>query len=213
MDDFKEWVIAIVRVILGVVVLMGALVVIDLVMYISFTGSTSAETITTVFYKGYDRGYIEAYSVNYQEARSEAYAKGYDKWYKIGQGNSTEEGVVPQVKLHNPTYVELQEFLSRDQTDTHLFISGEYVCFDFAAALNNNAEASGIRAAYVRIRSKEWSHAVVAFETVDKGLIFVEPQSDKDIELVVGETYPWQRAGAARATHYNDPIVEIQIIW
>ena len=212
MNEFKEFTVSIIRMILGIIVLMGALVVIDLVMYISYVGSTTAETVAAAYYNGYEDGYGEMYMMAYQEARGTAYDKGYDKWYEIGLDGLSQAGD-PKVKLHNPTYIELQEFLARDRTDSHRFISGEYVCFDFAAALNNNAEAMGIRAAYVRIRSKEWAHAVVAFETVDKGLVFVEPQSDKEVNLVVGEPYPWQRSGARGTAHYRDSIVEIQIIW
>jgi hypothetical protein len=107
----------------------------------------------------------------------------------------------------------MKEFLAHDMTDSNPFIRGEYVCFDFSAELNNNAEANGIRAAYVRIRAKEWGHAVVAFETVDRGLVFVEPQSDEDVSLVTGEPYPWQQVGANRPMNYDDAVVEIQIIW
>ena len=212
MNELKEFAVAIIRMILGIVVLMGAMVVIDLVMYISFASSTSTETITKAYYSGYEDGYAEMYLVAYQEAGGEAYNKGYDKWYGIGMNGLSQAGD-PKVKLYNPKYTELQEFLARDQTDSNLFISGEYVCFDFAAALNNSAEARSIRAAYVRIRSREWAHAVVAFETVDKGLIFIEPQSDREVRLVVGEPYAWQRAGARGTAYYDDSIVEIQIIW
>lgn len=213
MSELKELVIATLRMILGLIVLIGALIVIDLVMYISFASSTSTETVTAAYYNGYQKGYADTYKVSYREALSEAYDKGYDQWLELGRGDPAGQGVVPQVKLRNPTYLELRDFLTRDETDSRLFVSGEYVCFDFAAALNNNAEASGIRAAYVRIRSREWAHAVVAFETADRGLIFIEPQSDREVRLVVGESYPWRQAGAARSTTYNDPVVEIQIIW
>lgn len=213
MSEFKELVIATLRMILGLIVLIGALIVIDLVMYISFASSTSTETVTAAYYNGYQKGYADTYKVSYREALSEAYDKGYDQWLELGRGDPAGQGVVPQVKLRNPTYLELRDFLTRDETDSRLYVSGEYVCFDFAAALNNNAEASGIRAAYVRIRSREWAHAVVAFETTDRGLIFIEPQSDREVRMAVGEPYPWRQAGAARSTTYNDPVVEIQIIW
>ena len=64
---------------------------------------------------------------------------------------------------------ELIELLALDQTGSGPYISGEYVCFDFAAELNNNAEANGIRAAYVHIRFETWGHAIVAFEMVARG--------------------------------------------
>lgn len=213
MRELKEFAIALVRVVLGLVVLLGALILIDLVTYISFTGSTSPEKILAAYDDGYDLGYNDTYELSYQEAHGMGYAEGYDKGYEIGRSDGLKEEAAILVELHNPTHKELLEFLAGDKTDSNLFISGEYVCFDFAAALNNNAEASGIRAAYVRIRSKEWGHAVVAFETVDSGLVFIEPQSDEEVRPVIGEPYPWQRAGAVGSAHWHVPIVEIQVIW
>ena len=118
-----------------------------------------------------------------------------------------------RIELRNPTHKELREFLARDETDSKRYVAGEYVSFDFAVELNNNAEANGIRAAYVAIFSKEWGHGMVAFETIDKGLIFIEAQSDKEAKLVVGEPYPWYSLVAFSPLGYFNPIVEIQIIW
>ena len=67
--------------------------------------------------------------------------------------------------------------------------------------------------AYVRIRAEKWGHALVAFETVDRGLIFIEPQSDREVKLVIGESFPWYSVGAVSALSPYDPLVEIQIIW
>ena len=213
MSNLKALGISIAKIILGVVLLLGGLVALDILVYISATGSTFSEKVASAYTDGYDKGYAQNYEVAYQEAHSEAYEKGYDKGLEIGLRVGSRERVATRVELRKPTYKELREFLAQDKTDSNPFIRGEYVCFDFAAELNNNAEANGNRAAYVRIHSKEWGHAVVAFETVDRGLIFVEPQSDKDVELVIGQPYPWQASGADRPTKYDDPVDRIQIIW
>jgi len=211
--DFEELIVAIGKVVLGVVVLMGGLVALDLVVYLSATSNTFSENVAAAYDGGYEQGYDQTYEAGYQEGHSEAYEKGYDKGYEIGLGSDSKEVMTSRVELHNPTYKEMREFLEQDKTDSNPFVRGEYVCFDFAAELNNNAEANGIRAAYVRIRAKEWGHAVVAFETVDRGLVFIEPQSDNDVSLVMGEPYPWQQVGASRPANYDDAIVEIQVIW
>jgi len=212
MGGLRDFGFAIGRITLGEVILIGGFIALDLIVYISTTGGTFSEQIVAAYDDGYNQGYAQTYDVAYQEAYSGAYQKGHDKGYEIGvEGHK--EGLATLVELYNPTYKELKEFLAGDKTDSNLFIKGEYVCFDFAAELNNNAEANGIRAAYVRIHSKEWGHAVAAFETVDRGLVFIEPQSDKDVEMVVGEPYPWQSAGADRPAKYDDAIDEIQIIW
>lgn len=213
MEDFKEFVLAIARILLGLIVLIGGLLVLDIIVYISSTSATSSEVVTAAFDDGYSEGYAQTYDVSYQEAHEKAYDKGYEKGYEIGLMSYSKEAVPTRVELHNPTYQELREFLALDKTDSKQFIKGEYVCFDFAAELNNNAEASGIRAAYVRIRAKEWGHAIVAFETTDRGLIFIDPQSDRSVDLVIGKPYQWDWIGAVRPEHYDDPIVEIQIIW
>jgi len=209
----REFGIAIARIILGIVVVVEGIIVLDIIIYIGTTGSTFSKEIVAAYDDGYDQGYAQTYNGGYQEAYSEAYNKGYDKGYEIGLEIAPKEEVATRVELRNPTDEELREFLAQDKTDSNLFIEGEYVCFDFAAELNNNAEANGIRAAYVRIRFKEWAHAVVAFETVDRGLIFIEPQSDKEVELAVGKPYSWQWAVTGRLTDYSETIVEIQIIW
>ena len=213
MSELKEMAIAIARIVLGVVVLIEGLIALVFIAYTSTIGGTYSDKITAAYEDSYDNGYAQTYDVGYQEAYGEAYDKGYDKGYEIGLETGSKAGVATRVELYNPTHKEMREFLARDKTDSNPFVIGEYVCSDFAAQLNNNAEADGIRVAYVRIRSKEWGHAVVAFETVDRGLIFIEPQSDREVGLVIGEPFPWYLVGAISPMSSYDPIVEIQIIW
>lgn len=213
MAGLIEFSIAIARIILGVIALIGGLIILDIVVYLSAIGGTFTNDVSAAYHDGFGEGHAATYGDGYREAYGEAYDRGLEKGYEMGRRTGSEEGASTRVGLHNPTDKELREFLTRDTTDSNPFIKGEYVCFDFAAELNNNAEASGIRAAYVRIHAKEWGHAVVAFETVDRGLIFIEPQSDNEVELVKGEAYPWQQVGAVVPRNYYEPIDEIQIIW
>jgi hypothetical protein len=214
-DDLRgiSLVVATGRVILATIALLGGLIALDIFVYLAAMGSTFDVKVAAAFSDGYDQGYAQTYEAGYQQAHGEAYEKGYKKGYELSLGSDSGEKVDRLLMLHNPTYKELREFLASDNTDSHPYISGEYVCFDFAAQLTNNAEAKGIRAAYVRLRSKEWAHAVVAFETVDRGLIFVEPQSDKVVEVAVGKVYPWWEVGAVSPLRHADAIEEIQIIW
>ena len=213
MSDLKEIGIAIARIVLGMVVLIEGLTVVIFIQNISGTGGIYSDKIAVAYEDSYDNGYAQTYDVGYQEAYGEAYDKGYGKGYEIGLETGSKEGVSTRVKLSNPTHKEMWEFLARDETDSKPSIKGEYVCSDFAAQLDNNAEADGIRAAYVRIRSKNWWHAIVAFETLDRGVIFIEPQSDRVVKLVIGKPFPWYWVGVAGPMSYYDPIVEIQIIW
>jgi hypothetical protein len=75
----------------------------------------------------------------------------------------------------NPTYAELVAFIKEDSTDEHLYSYG-YVCSDFAEAVHNNAEAAGIRVAWVGIdlEGEDEGHACNAFETTDRGLVYID---------------------------------------
>ncbi len=82
--------------------------------------------------------------------------------------------------INNPdatdlTYAELIAFIKADITDESLY-TNSYVCSDFTEAVHNNAEAAGIRAAWVGIDfdGDEESHACNAFETTDLGLVFID---------------------------------------
>ncbi len=213
MSGLKEISIAIARIVLGMVVLIEGLTVVIFINYTSTIGGIYDKKVAAAYEDSYDNGYAQTYDIGYQEAYGEAHDKGYDKGYEIGLETGSKEGVITRVELRNPTHKEMWEFLARDKTDSKPYIKGEYVCNDFAAQLDNNTEADGIRAAYVRIRSKNWWHAVVAFETLDRGIIFIEPQSDRMVKLVIGEPFPWHLVGKANPLGYLDPIVEIQILW
>ncbi len=75
----------------------------------------------------------------------------------------------------DPTYEELIAFIKEDPTDKHLY-SQNYVCSDFAESVHNNAEAAGIRAAWVAIElmGRDEGHACNAFETTDRGLVYID---------------------------------------
>jgi len=213
MSELKEIAIALARIVLGMIVLIEGLIALVFIDHISTIGGIYSDKIAAAYADSYDDGHAQTYDIGYQEAYSEAYDKGYGKGYEIGLEIGSKERVAEMVELSNPTHKEMREFLARDNTDANPFVTGEYVCSDFTAEVNHNAEANGIRAAYVRIRSEKWGHAVVAFEIVDKGLIFIEPQSDREVDLVIGEPFPWSSVGAVSPLTSYDPIVEIQIIW
>ena len=54
---------------------------------------------------------------------------------------------------------------------------------------------------------------MAAFETIDKVLTFIDPQTDKEVKLVTGEPYPCYLVGTLIPLGYSDLIVEIQVIW
>ena len=80
----------------------------------------------------------------------------------------------------NPTFAELVAFIERDRTDEYSYIFGPpknaFVCSDFAETVHNNAEAAGIKAAWVGIdiEGEPEGHALNAFETTDLGLVYID---------------------------------------
>lgn len=96
----------------------------------------------------------------------------------------------------NPTWQELINFLILDETDENAYVPGIRVCAEFAAGLHNNAEKAGIKAAWVSLEFTDNldGHALNAFETTDKGLVFVDctggaPSYSASItNLLTGET-------------------------
>ncbi len=103
--------------------------------------------------------------------------------------------------LKDPTIKELQEFLLNDNTNRNKYIENGYVCRHFATDLNNNAEKAGFRCAFVILTFRNYQHSIVAFNTTDNGLIFIEPQYDTREYPVVGELFDGEK------------ITEILICW
>lgn len=102
----------------------------------------------------------------------------------------------------NPSWSQLVSFLRIDPTDRMCYDNNSFVCADFAEMLHNNAEKAGWRAAYVSIAlaSKIYGHALNAFETTDRGLVYIDstglscaeprPQyMDSRVDLRVGAEY------------------------
>lgn len=102
--------------------------------------------------------------------------------------------------LQNPTYQELLDFLAKDKTEEIPYVdyviedlplkadgstAGTYVvegfiCQDFATLLQENANNTGWRAAVLFLNwYPDRSHAINAFETTDKGLIWVSSTGNK----------------------------------
>lgn len=136
----------------------------------------------------------------------------------------------------DPTYAELVAFIQQDNTDTNNYLEDPrigYVCADFAEDVHNNAEAAGIRAASVSVgfEGDGEGHALNAFETIDKGLVYIDctgqsfeeklnlhveytggdvsyvydnPESwDAVAYIKIGEEYGLVPLGKAEALYYN----------
>lgn len=128
------------------------------------------------------------------------YSTGYDK------------GKISGYSIHDPTYAEMEDFLRRDNTDKNRYNKDNYVCHDFAIDVIKNAEGENIRCAFVYILFSSSDHAIVAFNTIDRGLVYIEPQNDARARVVVGETYLAWGAGFETVCS-GDAVVSITVAW
>ena len=86
------------------------------------------------------------------------------------------------------TYSEVITFVLEDETDKVEYNYSSFVCADSAEMLHNNAEAAGIKCAYVSVSATGISndgvpfdgHALNAFNTTDRGLIYIDSTGSMD---------------------------------
>lgn len=105
------------------------------------------------------------------------------------------------IMLRNPTFEEMKKFILNDPTNHHEYILNKYECRHFATDVDNNAKAAGWRCGFALLCYEKGQHAVVAFNTIDRGIIYIEPQTDVAIDAKVGGMYQGQE------------IIEILIAW
>ena len=122
--------------------------------------------------------------------------------------------------MHDPTYNELTSFIAQDKTNEEEYIEDVFDCEQFSQQVNTNAENAGIRCAYVVIYfdGTDAGHGIVGFNTVDRGMVYVEPQSDEWVEnLEIGNDF-WTDCIVPTGNYYyddspNDTIKEILLFW
>ena len=90
-------------------------------------------------------------------------------------GNGEPVRLSENAQASDVSWQQVKEFVMNDDTNAHLYITDSFVCADFAALLHNRAEAAGIKTAYVSIEFAEGpAHALNAFNTTDRGLVYVD---------------------------------------
>jgi len=120
--------------------------------------------------------------------------------------------------LRDPSYQEMKDFLKQDETSELEYVESEYICIDFTADVKANAANKGMRCAYVAIEFRGGSgHAIIAFDTTDIGLVFIEPQFDWEVEPEIGKRY-YQCVRHPPGHYmakpgYDDTITRIIVIW
>ena len=149
---------------------------------------------------GYDEGTEQGYLTGFEEGESSGYYLGYETGFS--EGFETTGWLI-----RNPTFSEMRNFLREDKTDRLQYQEIYFDCDDFAATLKQNAFDHGYMCYLVYMEfTKGNGHAIVAFETSDMGLKFVEPQSDKIMEVEIGEHY-WDHP-----VSYDDTVTTLTLV-
>ncbi len=144
---------------------------------------------------GLDEGQTQGYEAGYADGEIAGLASGYEDAFPDGFADGREVGLATRVGLHNPTYFEMRSFLLTDRTSRTVYDLDDNNCMDYSTIVGNNAEAAGIRGAIVLLTYEPLlgvetsDHSIIAFDTTDRGLVFVEPQSDEIAYPTVGIRY------------------------
>ena len=158
----------------------------------------------------HSRGFNEGYTEGYAEGLKEGNEAGYQEGSKLGYLEATggEEAEIAKEGsyfLYNPSYEQLQVILGQIGSST-------------AQGIHDYCEANGMRVAYVRApiarKAREgriYLYQLVAFETVDRGLVIVEPWSLREVKLAVGESY--SQLNSFPKSEYDDTVTKVTVVW
>jgi hypothetical protein len=176
-------------------------------------GYTSGDTA------GYNRGYSIGYNTGNTNGYSTGYSTGKTEGYKLGNSTGytlgfTEGYSTTGYDIRDPTYAEMLNFISADRTNYNQYVDSSYVCHDFSSDVDRNAYKVGYRCYWAFIEFGETNvsagHTAVAFNTTDRGIIFIEPQSDRIINVRVGQPY-WDRS-YYQVPSYDDTVTKITLM-
>ena len=167
--------------------------------------------------EGYSSGKQEGYDDGYSSGKQEGYNDGYSSGRTDGYGEGIEAGLGHGYTSKDPTYEQAVTFLREDRTDKNEYVEDTYVCSHFARDVCNNAEKEGLRCAFVSLRYADGGHTIIAFNTIDEGLIYFESQTDERARPVIGQRY-YQCIEPRPGTYYEPPshddtIRDILVIW
>lgn len=163
---------------------------------------------------GYNSGYASGLATGTQAGYQDGYSKGETAGYYTGFADGLGHGYT----IKDPTWDEVLAFLASDKTDENIYIEPYYVCSHFSRDVCNAAEAVGIRCAVVELKyPNSQGHLIVAFNTVDKGLVYFEPQSDEQAVPAIGLKYYTtvipEPGYYYSAPPYDDTILDMVLIW
>jgi len=168
---------AIVALIVGVLLLAGC----------GLSQAEVAERTTAAYNDGYSTGYDDGEEVGHNTAYQEA-EESLGMTVEEAKTNLDYLASLPK-PLHDPTYDELVEFLSVDQTAEEVEYDLSHIFFTHT--LLTRAGEAGIQAYPIVSVMINYRNVVLAgFNTTDKGWVYILPWgTDREIELEIGDSY------------------------
>jgi len=184
-----------------ILVLIGAGIGVSAHIYTSLI-----EGVATARELGFEEGYGQGYEDGFKEGSEAGYQEGSRVGYTQDEGVDGGNNIVAgYYYLYNPTYDELWELLVDAETGS-------------AKEIHDYAEINGIRAGYVRCpiarkapKGMVYLYQLVAFETVDRGLLIIEPWSHREVKVEVGQSY--SQLNGFPALPYDDTVTKMTIVW
>lgn len=158
----------------------------------------------------YENGYAEGQAQGRQAGSREGSETGYQEGSKVGYALSRQESAVGSYRtdfyfVYNPTYEEAMALLRKQGNSSALEVH-EY------------AEAHGLRSAYTRVEinrqadeGKVWVYYLVAFDTIDRGLVVIEPRTLKTVQMETGQGFLKQNGFPSPPD--EDIITRVTFIW
>ena len=102
--------------------------------------------------------------------------------------------ILPEMLDSGQTIEDVAEFIEEDKTNENEEYLEGFNCVDYTMAVQRASQWQGLISVIVLVEYDEIPHhAVLGFPTVDKGFVFYETQTDKEVDLAVGKIYNGRR--------------------
>jgi DNA gyrase/topoisomerase IV subunit A len=112
---------------------------------------------------------------------------------KLQSETSRLQDRISKERIVQPSYSDVLAFMEEDDTDKQRYVSENYtfICTDFTDRFIGNFLKKGFFSCEAILYFPDnQSHSIVAINTTDEGLVFIDPQIDKVItSLRVGDNY------------------------
>ncbi|MFC1968835.1 hypothetical protein ACFLVX_05585 [Chloroflexota bacterium] len=191
------------------------------------SGCTSEAELQTSYDAGHKDGYdvghasgltesqkhVDALEASLTQAESRGETLRHDLEQTTQELTEIREGHI----LHNPTHTELLDFLEyiRTQGMGQGITSREMLWIDSAqpaAGIDRMAQERGIRCALVIIRLSKMPWFLVAFDTTDKGRVYVDASNVSLVELRKEMKY-FSDNSLPTVTAIDDRVIDIILSW